>query len=155
MQVQELHGSPWVAKAKAPAPVSPSAISTPALTPSPSISSEASQTPPPPASPEIARIASSSSSTSLPGVQQTASKASTHLEPSRPTFTRRPSHDLFECIEQSKHKRLSESQARYVFAQVVEAVYYLDSKGITHCDIKDENLLVDSELKVRIRLLEG
>ncbi|EPT04911.1 hypothetical protein FOMPIDRAFT_1027614 [Fomitopsis schrenkii] len=68
----------------------------------------------------------------------------------RPNFTRRASYDLFECIEQSKHKRLSESQARYIFAQVVEAVYYLESKGITHCDIKDENLLVDSELKVKL-----
>ncbi|KAF9820425.1 hypothetical protein IEO21_01434 [Rhodonia placenta] len=68
----------------------------------------------------------------------------------RPRFGRRPSHDLFECIEQSKHKRLSESQARYVFAQVVEAIYYLDSQGITHCDIKDENLLVDSDLKVKL-----
>lgn len=66
----------------------------------------------------------------------------------RPNCTRRASYDLFECIEQSKHKRLSESQARYIFAQVVEAVYYLESRGVTHCDIKDENLLVDSELKV-------
>lgn len=66
-----------------------------------------------------------------------------------PKFTRRPSHDLFECIEQSKHKRLTENQARYVFAQVVEAVYYLDTQGITHCDIKDENLVVDADLKVR------
>lgn len=71
----------------------------------------------------------------------------------RPNFTRRPSHDLFECIEQSKYKRLSENQARYIFAQVVEAVYYLDSKGITHCDIKDENLLVDSDLKVSLNRL--
>ena len=65
-----------------------------------------------------------------------------------PKFTRRPSHDLFECIEQSKHKRLTENQARYVFAQVVEAVHYLDSQGITHCDIKDENLVVDADLTV-------
>ncbi|KZT10643.1 kinase-like protein [Laetiporus sulphureus 93-53] len=70
--------------------------------------------------------------------------------PVRPNFSRRASHDLFECIEQSKHKRLSENQARYIFAQVVEAVYYLDSQGITHCDIKDENLLVDSDLKVKL-----
>ena len=66
-----------------------------------------------------------------------------------PKFTRRPSHDLFECIEQSKHKRLTENQARYIFAQVVEAVHYLDGQGITHCDIKDENLVVDADLKVR------
>ena len=67
----------------------------------------------------------------------------------RPSFSRRPSYDLFECIEQSKHKRLSENNARYVFAQIVEAVYYLDSQGITHCDIKDENLVIDAEFKVR------
>ncbi|VDB95982.1 unnamed protein product [Peniophora sp. CBMAI 1063] len=148
--VQELHGSPWVAKTKASAPVSPSAISTPALTPSPSISSEMSSTPPPPASPEIVRIASSSSSASLPSSHQPAPKASLHLEPTRPTFTRRPSHDLFECIEQSRHKRLSESQARFVFAQVVDAVAYLDTQGVTHCDIKDENILVDSQLNVKL-----
>ncbi|KAK7692576.1 hypothetical protein QCA50_004206 [Cerrena zonata] len=68
----------------------------------------------------------------------------------RPSFSRRPSYDLFECIEQSKHKRLSENQARYVFAQVVEAVYYLESQGITHCDIKDENLVIDSDLNVKL-----
>lgn len=66
----------------------------------------------------------------------------------RPNFSRRASYDLFECIEQSKHKRLSEDNARYVFAQVVEAVHYLNAQGITHCDIKDENLVVDEDFKV-------
>lgn len=66
----------------------------------------------------------------------------------RPQYSRRASHDLFECIEQSEHKRLSEDQARYVFSQVVDAVHYLDSQGITHRDIKDENLVIDKNLKV-------
>ncbi|EKM54284.1 uncharacterized protein PHACADRAFT_258031 [Phanerochaete carnosa HHB-10118-sp] len=70
--------------------------------------------------------------------------------PPRPNFSRRPSYDLFECIEQSKHKRLSENHARYVFAQVVEAVSYLNSQGITHCDIKDENLVIDAEYRVKL-----
>jgi len=70
--------------------------------------------------------------------------------PSQPAFFRRPSHDLFECIEQSKDKRLSENQARFVFAQIVEAVHYLDSQGVTHCDIKDENILVDNYLNVKL-----
>lgn len=68
----------------------------------------------------------------------------------RPNFSRRPSYDLFECIEQSKHKRLSEHNARYVFAQVVEAVHYLGAQGITHCDIKDENLVVDADFRVKL-----
>lgn len=66
----------------------------------------------------------------------------------RPTFGRRASHDLFECIEQSKNKRFSEEDAKYVFAQLVDVVDYLDNIGITHCDIKDENVVVDKDLKV-------
>lgn len=66
----------------------------------------------------------------------------------RPSAIRRPSHDLFECLEQSKNKRFTESDAKYIFAQVVEVVDYLDRHGITHCDIKDENVVVDENLKV-------
>jgi serine/threonine protein kinase len=66
----------------------------------------------------------------------------------RRQFSRRVSHDLFECIEQSEHKKLSEVQARYVFSQVVDAVHYLDCQGIAHGDIKDENLVIDKNLKV-------
>jgi hypothetical protein len=70
------------------------------------------------------------------------------LQPPRPKFVRRPSHDLFECIEQSEHKRLTQDQARYVFAQIVDAVCYLDEQGVAHRDIKDENIVIDRDLKV-------
>ncbi|KAG8953435.1 hypothetical protein FRC04_002277 [Tulasnella sp. 424] len=66
----------------------------------------------------------------------------------RPNLARRPSHDLFECIEQ--HRMLDERRARYVFKQVVDTVAYLESMGISHRDIKDENLVVDSNFNVKL-----
>ncbi|KAF7966390.1 hypothetical protein HWV62_38863 [Athelia sp. TMB] len=75
-------------------------------------------------------------------------KSSELLRP--PQFSRRPSHDLFECIEQTPEKRLTEEQASYVFSQIVDAVYYLDCQGVTHRDIKDENLVIDNDLKVKL-----
>lgn len=75
---------------------------------------------------------------------------SVYLDVPKPRYPRRPSHDLFECIEQTKHKRLSERQARYIMAQVIEAVFYLNNHGICHRDIKDENLVIDKNFKVCI-----
>ncbi|KDQ21730.1 hypothetical protein BOTBODRAFT_99789, partial [Botryobasidium botryosum FD-172 SS1] len=66
----------------------------------------------------------------------------------RPSLPRLPSHDLFECIEQ--HSRLHEDDAKYIFTQVVDTVAYLDSLGIAHRDIKDENLVIDENLKVKL-----
>ena len=151
---------------------SPTQAPTPSLTPSPSTESDRSLVATPPQvhvelmdivtssqpAPDADTSANASASTStspasispLPAKQPTTTKSDEGLlSPERPNFSRRPSYDLFECIEQSKYKRLSESQARYIFAQVVEAVYYLDCQGITHCDIKDENLVIDKDLNVR------
>jgi hypothetical protein len=165
-QVQELHGTPWAPHTKDPLArekiaaqgKASSYIPTPALTPSLSVDSDLylPVTPPP-------SFMGSSDPSREPGSakQQSASPkdrilcsvepSALYCRPSQPAFFRRPSHDLFECIEQSKDKRLSESQARFVFAQVVEAVHYLDSQGVTHCDIKDENILVDGYLNVCFR----
>lgn len=69
--------------------------------------------------------------------------------PARPAaMERRSSRDLFECIEQ--HTRLSEDVAAWVFAQIVEAVYYLAKLGICHRDIKDENCVIDSDWNVKL-----
>ncbi|KAG6842093.1 hypothetical protein C0991_002747 [Blastosporella zonata] len=153
--IQELHGSPWPKYQRKPFLTSPSTSSlspsTPALSPSISLSSLPSS---PDSSPSIApkqldAQESHTSHTSAPTPSKTTIPKPSEAPP-RPEFTRRSSHDLFECIEQSEHKCLSEKDARYVFAQVVSAVYYLDSQGVTHRDIKDENLVIDRDLKVKL-----
>ncbi|KAJ7262178.1 kinase-like domain-containing protein [Mycena haematopus] len=150
--VQELHGTPWPkATRNPPSPPISSVSSLPSL--SPSVSAD-SITLSEPASPypsafyprqQIPRSADDIQTKRRPQ----APRPSLPLPP-RPEYSRRPSHDLFECIEQSEHKRLSEDQARYVLGQVVEAVYYLDCHGVTHRDIKDENLVIDEHLKVKL-----
>ena len=156
-QVQELHGTPWVSKkhkkgkqASAPGKLAvPTPLMTPMLSPSSSIAStldsEGPRTPPQlSGGGHVADVL-------LDDRGGFGEELLALPQDPPPKFTRRASHDLFECIEQSKHKRLSENQARYVFAQVVEAVYHLDNQGITHCDIKDENIVIDCDLKVRWR----
>ncbi|KAF8973290.1 kinase-like domain-containing protein [Flammula alnicola] len=160
--VQELHGSPWNKQHKLnvlpPCLSLPSSsISTPALSPS---SSEASLPASEPSTPPhmFATLqphiplgdgnSKSATNVDLPKLLHT--QLSISEAHSRPEFSRRPSHDLFECIEQSEDKRLTEAQARYVFSQVVDAVHYLDSHGIAHRDIKDENLVIDKNLKIKL-----
>ncbi|WWD15881.1 hypothetical protein CI109_100305 [Kwoniella shandongensis] len=65
----------------------------------------------------------------------------------RPNMARRASYDLFECVE---HLRFSEEQARKIFRQIVEAVSYLHKKGIYHRDLKDENIVIDRNLTVKV-----
>jgi len=164
--VQELHGTPWAPHTKdslareqiaIPGPgMASSYLPTPALTPSPSADSDLHIPVTPP------QLSAGSGVSSEPGSAKQLSaspkgvilgsdeSSPSYLRPSQPVFSRRASHDLFECIEQSRDKRLSEDQARFVFAQVVEAVHYLDSQGVTHCDIKDENILVDNYLNVKL-----
>ncbi|WRT67105.1 uncharacterized protein IL334_004071 [Kwoniella shivajii] len=65
----------------------------------------------------------------------------------RPNMARRASYDLFECVE---HQRFSEDQARMIFRQIVDAVGYLHRRGIYHRDLKDENIVIDRNLCVKI-----
>ena len=49
---------------------------------------------------------------------------------------------------------MSLEDAKYVFYQLVDAVAYLHSLGISHCDIKPENILIDATtLKVSFRFV--
>lgn len=63
-------------------------------------------------------------------------------------LVRRTSCDLFECIEH--HSKLTESQARMIFMQIVDCVHYLNSRGICHRDIKDENIVIDNDFVVKL-----
>ncbi|GAA5938601.1 uncharacterized protein JCM15063_005366 [Sporobolomyces koalae] len=75
--------------------------------------------------------------------------ASPALSPPRPApMERRSSCDLFECIEQ--HSRFDNSTAKYVFAQIVEIVYALGQIGICHRDIKDENIVISNDFRVKL-----
>ena len=57
--------------------------------------------------------------------------------------------DLFDYISESDP--LGESVARMIFGQIVETVLDIQSKGVLHGDIKDENILINSDtLKVKL-----
>ncbi|KAK9322822.1 kinase-like domain-containing protein [Lipomyces orientalis] len=62
--------------------------------------------------------------------------------------SKRESHDLFEMIE--TRRNLTERQIRYMMRQLVDALWYLDSLNIYHRDIKDENVLVDDTLTIKL-----
>ncbi len=58
------------------------------------------------------------------------------------------SMDLFELLET---KRLTEDQVRYIFKQLVQVVSYLyNEHGLVHGDLKDENILVDANLTIKL-----
>ncbi|KAI8610756.1 kinase-like domain-containing protein [Chytriomyces sp. MP71] len=64
-------------------------------------------------------------------------------------FRRRAhSKDLFDYIE--KKPRMAEGVARLIFKQIAEAVAYLHARGFVHRDIKDENVIIDDNMKVKL-----
>lgn len=144
VQIQELHGSPWFRKK------SNNFINGPQSSQGNSAPVDENRLPTsghsqPPLSP-LANAALPQHSTQNVNVLAPSKVANGHL--ARPSPVRRASHDLFECIESTKNKRFSEEDAKYIFAQVVDVVIYLDQHGIAHSDIKDENVVIDSDLKV-------
>ena len=51
--------------------------------------------------------------------------------------------DLYEFVRE--HGALSEEAALFIFKQVLEAVQEMEAVGISHRDIKDENILINPE----------
>ncbi|KAI8330869.1 kinase-like domain-containing protein [Chlamydoabsidia padenii] len=83
----------------------------------------------------------------IPGLSHT-SESSTDDEEEDYPIGRRGSCDLFECIEQ--HRTFDEALAKTIFRQIVACVAHLDTLGICHRDIKDENIVIDSDYKVKL-----
>lgn len=56
--------------------------------------------------------------------------------------------ELFDLILQTE--MLSEEIARYYFIQLLDSLEYLHVKGVHHCDIKLNNILLDSEYNLKL-----
>ncbi|XP_065829641.1 NUAK family SNF1-like kinase 1 [Oscarella lobularis] len=56
--------------------------------------------------------------------------------------------ELFDYI--ATKKVLTEAEARHVFRQVVSAVHYCHKNGVTHRDLKLENILLDENRNVKL-----
>lgn len=106
---------------------------------------------------QAAAGSASSSTDGLPRSPETSQESDlSSSPPGTPTdeypptrlYVRRTSCDLFECIE--RYHNFDEPRARHIFRQIVECVAYLDTLGICHRDIKDENIVIDDQFRVCI-----
>lgn len=48
--------------------------------------------------------------------------------------------------------RMKEEEAARVFAQMISAVSYCHGKGVVHRDLKAENVLLDNDMNIKVRL---
>ena len=57
---------------------------------------------------------------------------------------------LLDYIKQKK--RLTEEEARHFFTQMVEGVAYCHANKVIHCDLKLENILLESQKSKNIKV---
>lgn len=58
--------------------------------------------------------------------------------------------DLLEYFNKYHKGGMNEALARKIFRQLLNAVLYIHSKGYIHCDLKLENILIDSEDRIKV-----
>ena len=51
---------------------------------------------------------------------------------------------------QVNHGKMTELEACHVFAQILSAVNYCHTNGVVHRDLKAENLLLDSDMNIKL-----
>ncbi|ORX47811.1 kinase-like protein [Piromyces finnis] len=61
--------------------------------------------------------------------------------------------DLFDYIDKTTDKMMSEKEAKIIFKNIVEAIQTLHHNHIVHRDIKDENVLINYQTK-EIQLID-
>jgi serine/threonine protein kinase len=57
---------------------------------------------------------------------------------------------LYQFIKRKAARKVNESEAKYLFRQIVEGLGYCHDMDIAHRDIKLENIIVDTDRKVKI-----
>ena len=59
-----------------------------------------------------------------------------------------PKGDLFEFLNMAT--KFSEKICKQIFFQLIQAVYYIHTKGVAHRDLKLENIFLDNNLKLKV-----
>lgn len=56
--------------------------------------------------------------------------------------------ELYRLVNQSE--QFSERTARNIFRQLISALRHIHERRIAHCDVKSENILLDSKFNVKV-----